>query len=77
MITKNYNPSPLEVEFTNIIDDLKEEISSRLSESEIIEVKKDVNLDNPDLIIRTKDKDGDIHEFMFRIIQKPDSQVHK
>ncbi len=76
MITKNYNPSPLEVEITNIIFDLKSEIDSRLSDSEIVEIIKDVNLDNPDLIIKTKDKDGDRHEFMLRIIQKPDSRIN-
>ncbi len=76
MITKNYNPSPLEVEITNIIFDLKDEISTKLDGSEITEVVKDLASDNPDLIIRTKDKDGDKHEFMLRIIQKPDSRVN-
>ncbi|MEQ8359170.1 MAG: hypothetical protein RH860_06750 [Cytophagales bacterium] len=76
MITKNYNPSPLEVEITNIIFDLKDEISAKLGESEITEVVKDLASDNPDLVIRTKDKDGDKHEFMLRIIQKPDSRIN-
>lgn len=75
MKTKNYNPSPLEVEITNIIFEIKDEISARLDGSEITEVIKDIDSDNPDLIIRTKDKDGDKHEFMLRIIQKPDSRI--
>lgn len=76
MITTNYNPSPLEVELTEIIDSLKDEISSRLSNSEIVEVIKDLKSDNPDLIIRTKDTDGHLHEFMFRVIQRPDSALN-
>jgi hypothetical protein len=75
MITKNYNPSPLEVEMAKIINSLREEINKKLNRSEIVSVKLDIDADNPDLIIRTKDSDGDLHEFLLRIIQKPDSSV--
>ncbi len=75
MKTVNYNPSPLEVEMAKIINSLQAEINNKLSNSKIVSIKLDIQADNPDLIIRTEDKDGDIHELMMRIIQKPDSKV--
>lgn len=76
MITKNYNPSDLELALVNIIADLKGEIQAALENSDIVEIRKETHLDNPMLHIKTQDSDGDYHEVTIRIIQAPDSTVN-
>ncbi len=73
MKTESYNPSPLEVELTNSLLDIREKLNYNLSSIDIIEMKADLELDNPMLHITTKDHDGDLHEFVIKVIQRPDN----
>ncbi|MDZ7608448.1 MAG: hypothetical protein U5K79_23325 [Cyclobacteriaceae bacterium] len=72
MKTKDYNPSPLEVKFVEALKSLKSEVSSQLAGYEILDVQTNIKLDNPTAEFRLKDKDGDSHSLVVRVIQKPD-----
>ena len=72
MITKNYNPSPLEVRFVEVICELKEEINKKLANFDVLKIENNTQLDNPTIDFFLKDRDGDEHEIVLRIIQKPD-----
>ena len=72
MITKNYNPSPLEVRFVEVICELKEEIDKKLANFDVLKIENNTQLDNPTIDFFLKDRDGDEHEIVLRIIQKPD-----
>ncbi len=71
MKTLDYNPSLLEVEFVKILTGLKDELSSGLSTNNVQEITTRPG-DNPSVIIKTIDEDGDHHEIVIKIIQKPD-----
>ncbi|MCG8309835.1 MAG: hypothetical protein MI975_20735 [Cytophagales bacterium] len=72
MITKDYNPSPLEVRFVDVLCELKQEISNKLINYEVLKIEDNKLLDNPTLDFYLKDSDGDAHEVIVKIIQKPD-----
>ncbi len=72
MITKNYNPSHLEVRFVEVICELKEEINKKLANFDVLKIENNTQLDNPTIDFFLKDRDGDEHEIVLRIIQKPD-----
>ena len=73
MNTTTYNPSPLEVEFADIILELKDAINGKLKNAKIINIDKNTNIDNPLVRITLEDKDGDKHMVIMKIIQKPDA----
>ena len=72
MKTKSYNPSPIEVELSEVICFLEKEISSKLTTNDIIGMENNIHADNPSIIIHLLDKDGDPHEVVLKVIQKPD-----
>jgi len=72
MKTVSYNPSPLEVDFANVIHQLQDKIETNLSDNEIIKVENNINDDNPTVKFFLLDKDGDPHEIVLKIIQVPD-----
>jgi len=72
MKTTAYNPSPLEVEMAEAISQLSEQIQSKLSFNEIINVENKINEDNPMVKFYLLDKDGDPHEIVLKIIQTAD-----
>ncbi len=72
MKTNTYNPSPLEVEFANILEDLRDEMNNRLKNCKIEATGIQLDLDNPVLNIDIVDHDGDKHSLVFKIIQRPD-----
>ncbi len=75
MKTMTYNPSPLEVEFANIIEGLSGEIEKKLNGNKIVAVDKNNVVDNPLVRLTLQDQDGDKHMVIIKIIQKPDSMV--
>ena len=75
MKTMTYNPSPLEVEFANIIEELRDQIEEKLNGNKIISIDKNSNVDNPLVRITLKDGEGDQHMLILKIIQKPDSML--
>lgn len=72
MITKDYNPSPIEVRFVEVLCDLKQEISEKLINFDVINIENNTQLDNPTIDFQLKDMDGDKHEVILKVIQKPD-----
>ena len=77
MITKKYNPSTLEVEFAKAIKELSSEISGRLTNNKVVDIKFNEDQDNPDLIFKLEDTDGDKHEVVVRLIQRADDLVNR
>ena len=75
MNTTTYNPSPLEVEFANIIEEMRDTFNQKLKDNKIIKIDKNTSVDNPLLRITTEDKDGDKHMIILKIIQKPDAMI--
>lgn len=72
MITKQYNPSQLEVEFAKAIAELSPEIEAKLNGFKITEIEDKIQADNPMVKIKLVDGDNDAHEVVLKIIQKPD-----
>lgn len=72
MKTQSYNPSPLEVELAKSISHLEKELSDLLKDNEILKIDNKIESDNPTVTIHLLDKDGDPHEVVLKIIQKPD-----
>ena len=75
MITKNYNPSTLEVEFAQAIELLKDKIEHELSGNKILRIENKLQADNPIVKLHLQDKDGDKHELVLKIIQRPDADL--
>lgn len=72
MITKQYNPSQLEVEIAQAFIELSKEIEAKLSQFKIVEVEDKIQADNPMVKFKLIDQDNDPHEVVIKIIQKPD-----
>ncbi|MEM8965887.1 MAG: hypothetical protein AAGE93_05685 [Bacteroidota bacterium] len=68
----NYNPSPLEQTFAQIIVDLKDTIQNQLSDSKITYARAELEIDNPSVFFTVEDSDGDQHQIVVRIIQRID-----
>ncbi|NJN27197.1 MAG: hypothetical protein HC819_15065 [Cyclobacteriaceae bacterium] len=75
MITKEYNPSPIEVRFVEALCALQAELSSKLKHYTVVKIEKNTVLDNPIVDILLQDQDGDEHEIILKVIQKPDQMV--
>lgn len=72
MKTVSYNPSELEVKFAEAIVELKSELENKISGCKILDIENKINADNPILLLHLEDKDGDKHDMVFKIIQRPD-----
>ncbi len=72
MITKQYNPSQLEVEIAKAITELSGQIESKLQGYKIAGIEDKIQADNPMVKIKLTDADDDMHEVVLKIIQKPD-----
>ena len=72
MKTKSYNPSQLEVDFATAVSALKGDIEKHLAGNKILNIENRQNQDNPMVFIKTEDEDGDQHELVIKIIQRPD-----
>ncbi|MBX9853374.1 MAG: hypothetical protein K2X86_16635 [Cytophagaceae bacterium] len=70
MKTSVYNPSHIELEFAQVIQQLQEEIQKKLKTIAIVSIEKNLNEDNPRLIFKTEDRDGDQHELVIKFIQR-------
>ena len=72
MKTSSYNPSPLEIDFANALQILREEIQKHLLNNQITHVENHLGKDNPMVKFNLVDTEGDPHEIVVRIIQIPD-----
>jgi hypothetical protein len=74
MKTLDYNPSPLETEFAQILISFKQLISDQLKGRKVVSMNLRSDLDNPTLFIEVEDHDGDRHTIVLKIIQRPDHE---
>ena len=73
MKTGNYNPSVFEVNLASAILECKEEIQKKLKDNmKIVDTAEMLNQDNPLIIFQIQDEDGDQHEVVVKVIQRPD-----
>ncbi|MFN3402516.1 MAG: hypothetical protein ACK40G_00385 [Cytophagaceae bacterium] len=72
MKTLVYNPSKLEVDLINIIKDLQPTIEKQLKPASIIKVEHHLQEDNPLIVYKLIDEDGDKHEIVLKVIQRQD-----
>ena len=74
MKTNNYNPSVFEVNLASAIIASKETIQEKLKESKmkIIKTSERLERDNPLITFQLEDEDGDQHEVVIKVIQRPD-----
>jgi len=70
--TESYNPSELEVQVAKSLTRLRDELEMGFSSNKIVEIDASLNLDNPIVTIKTQDEDGDHHELVIKVIQRPD-----
>ena len=75
MRTLNYNPSILEVDFAKAFHELSPQLENKIDRAQVVDIKAEHNIDNPQLTFRLKEKEGDIHEKVVQIIQRPDHMV--
>jgi len=72
MRTEHYNPSQLELEFSNGLTELKEQLENFLIHNKIVKVENRIKNDSPMLVFYLVDEDGDEHEMVLKVIQRPD-----
>jgi len=72
MRTTQYNPSQLEVELAYAFSTITEQIEEHLSSAKIVGVDNKIQDDNPSVTFHLEDTDGDPHEVVIKLIQKPD-----
>lgn len=70
MKTTQYNPSPLEVAFVQVLEKLQTQIT--IEGQSIVKVVANYQKDNPEIIFTLQDADGDKHELLVKVIQRPD-----
>ncbi len=75
MITTDYNPSPFEVELLKILKEKLDGSDWEFSGGQPKEVISNTEIDNPHIILKTVDSDGQEHHFTIQVIQKPDSSL--
>ncbi|MBF9254760.1 hypothetical protein I2I11_15755 [Pontibacter sp. 172403-2] len=76
MRTTNYNPSKLEVDFAKAFRDLAPQLEDKLYQGEqVTDIESIHDADNPLVIFKLQDKEGDKHEVVVQIIQRPDTIV--
>ncbi len=72
MKTLVYNPSTLEVKFAKAFESLTKSIEEKIKPNKIVGVDKRLKDDNPKMIFKIEDKEGDRHEIVIQIIQRMD-----
>jgi len=73
MRTEHYNPSQLEVEISYGLTELAKQLENYLTHNTVVKVENKIKEDNPMLLFHLVDKDGDPHEIVVKVIQRPDN----
>ena len=72
MKTNRYNPSPLELAFTEALQNITNHLQPLLTNYQIEAVDISKESDNPFLLYKVLDAEGDRHELIIQVIQRPD-----
>ncbi|MCC9137989.1 hypothetical protein ACFSKU_03930 [Pontibacter silvestris] len=76
MKTLDYNPSTLEVTIAKALKELTPQLEEKLGKGEqVIDIQSVYDADNPLVTFKIKDNEGDLHEVVIQIIQRPDQIV--
>lgn len=76
MRTTYYNPSKLEVNFAKALEELTPHLENKLDKGErVVGIEAIHDADNPMVIYKLEDQEGDLHEVVVQIIQRPDHIV--
>jgi len=54
------------------LTELKQQMQKFLTHNKVVSIENHIKEDNPMLLVHLKDKDGDPHEVVIKIIQRPD-----
>lgn len=73
MKTEHYNPSQLEVEISYGLTEMADNLGKYLTHNKVVKVENKIKEDNPMLLFHLVDSDGDPHEVVIKIIQRPDN----
>jgi hypothetical protein len=73
MKTLNYNPSPFETKLAKAITASIPNISASMENIKIVDHTENLKRDNPLIVLHLEDEDGDKHEMVIKIIQRPDA----
>ena len=73
MKTLTYNPSTIEIEFAEAIQSLSGTLQEKIKSNKIISVENKLKEDNPLIIFKLLDKEGDTHEVVLKVIQRADN----
>lgn len=75
MKTLNYNPSVFEVKMAKAIMACTKQLQEQLGEDmRITDTVEHFQIDNPMITLHLEDSDGDTHELVIKVIQRPDKQ---
>lgn len=73
MKTDNYNPSVFEVKLAKAIMASTKQLQQHLGEdTRIVDAVEHFQIDNPMITLHLEDIDGDRHELVIKVIQRPD-----
>ena len=73
MRTDNYNPSVFEVKLAKAIMASTKQLQEHLGEGlRIVDSVEHYQIDNPMITLHLEDSDGDMHELVIKVIQRPD-----
>ncbi len=72
---ENFNPSPLEVQFTEAIAQLSDQLAALLPDNKVLNIEKNTQLDNPQLNVMLENAQGKRSEVVIRIIQRMDHEL--
>lgn len=75
MENESYNPSPLEVQMADAIEQLSDQLAEKLPEHKVLSIEKNIQLDNPQLLVRVENQQGKKNEVVIRIIQRVDHEL--
>jgi hypothetical protein len=72
MRTMSYNPSILEIQFAEALLSLKTDLEQKMPGVTIERIENKLDQDNPLVFLHLLDVDGDPHEMVIKVIQRPD-----
>jgi hypothetical protein len=60
------------VRFAKAIVHMKDQLEQELGKCKILDIENKINADNPMLLFHIQDEDGDKHDLVIKLIQRPD-----
>ncbi len=77
MITTSYNPSKIEQDLAAALPKILDQLNGQLKDFSIDKMEEIGSRDNPHMKLDITDNDGDKHEVIIKIIQRPDERINE